>query len=80
MKTKSIQSLATLFTVAVVLQVSAFAGPGPQTTPVFRKASPVQKVAVQKTASVGKAVVKTNAAPQVIYETGAHGGTYITRR
>lgn len=86
MKTKSFKSLAALFGAVVVLNISAVAGPGPQTTPVSRKAtlSPQKTVVIasqtSKTADAGKAVVKARTVPQVIYETGAHGGTFVTRR
>jgi len=85
MKSKSIKSLAALFGAVVALNVSVLAGPGPQSQPSVRKTSEPKKVAVtvasaQTQKTTGKAIVKTNAAPQVIYEVGAHGGTYVTRR
>ncbi|MEA3210691.1 MAG: hypothetical protein QOE70_3748 [Chthoniobacter sp.] len=82
MKTQSLKSLATLLGVAVVLNVSALAGPGPQPQFQPRKASDPKKATVtvaqvQKAPAEAKAVVDSR--PTLVQVPGPHGVNYSLR-
>lgn len=82
MKTQSIKFLATLLGVAVTLNASALAGPGPQSRFQARKVSEPEKVTVittrtQTASSDGKAVVESR--QTLVQVPGPHGVNYSYR-
>ena len=82
MKTQSIKSIATLLGVAVVLNVSALAGPGPHEQFQTRKISEPKKVAATiglavKAPAAGKSVVESR--PTLTQAPGPHGVIYAYR-
>jgi hypothetical protein len=83
MKTQSIKSIATLFGVALALNVSALAGPGPQLPAPTRKVSEPKKAAVT-IALAGTArdskKADTTSEPKLFQVSGPRGDTYTFRR
>jgi hypothetical protein len=83
MKTQSIKTIATLFGVAVILNVGALAGPGPQSPAPSWKVSEPQKAAVT-IALTGTALeskkANTTSEPKLTQVSGPHGATYTFRR
>jgi len=83
MKTQSIKTIATLFGVAVALNVSALAGPGPQLPAPTRKVSEPKKAAIT-IALTGTArdsrKGEATSEPKLFRVSGPHGDTYTFRR
>ena len=78
MKTQSLKSLATLLGVAVALNLSALAGPGPQPQFQPRTASQPKKVVTTvKSPSPGKSVIESRRTFTQV--SGPRGVTYAYR-
>jgi hypothetical protein len=80
MNTKSVSSVAALLGAAVALNLSAFAGPGPQDPPQTRKINKEKKVAVTTTYKEWKAPVAEKSTKQLrpigSYAVAARGSVY----
>jgi len=86
MKTQSIKSLAALLGVAIVTNVSALAGPGPQPQSGVRRSSEVHERKVSDHKKVvfvatrqedGKALESATQSRSVAFYAGSHGGIAI---
>ncbi len=82
MKTQSIKSTATLLGVAAVLNMSALAGPGPQTQYQTRKVTEPKTATialyqVPKSPATGKSAIEPQRTPTQV--SGPHGVTYTYR-
>jgi hypothetical protein len=82
MKTQSIKSIAALFGVAVILNASALAGPGPQLPAPTRKVSEPKKAAVTvaMTGTARDSRKADTSEPRLFQVSGPRGETYTFRR
>lgn len=82
MKTKSLKHLATLLGVAVLINASAFAGPGPQPQFQPRKVSDRKVVVVpsEVRTSRGDSKAIIQPAASLTYISGPHGGVFAYRQ